>query len=70
MKRKKKIVTLLLDTEVVDWLEKEAEQDGKTLDEVVNNRLLCLRFVNSLDEEDFDNLLMVMGSKKDGGVVS
>ena len=70
MEHKKVEVTLLLDEVVVKWLAKEAAKDGKTLDEVVNLRLLSQIFVNCLSEEEFNNLLMVMRKKGDGGMVS
>ncbi|MBO7459304.1 MAG: hypothetical protein J6T53_00140 [Bacteroidales bacterium] len=51
MRKKKVMVSLLLDKEVVDWLDGEAANDDTTLDEFVNNRLTCLKSVNSLDEK-------------------
>ena len=50
--------------------QKEAEDDGTTPDEVVNNRLLCLMLVHSLDEEKFNELRMVMQSKNNGELPS
>ncbi|MBQ2189157.1 MAG: hypothetical protein II401_11460 [Bacteroidales bacterium] len=63
-------MTLLLDREVAEWIMKEAEQDGITPDEVVNNRLLCLMFVHSLDEEEFNELRMALQSRNNGELPS
>ena len=71
MKKDEKIkMTLLLDREVAEWIMKEAEQDGITPDEVVNNRLLCLMFVHSLDEEEFNELRMALQSRNNGELPS
>ena len=71
MKKDNKIkMTLLLDREVAEWIMKEAEQDGITPDEVVNNRLLCLMFVHSLDEEEFNELRMALQSRNNGELPS
>lgn len=61
---KKIKMTLLLDREVAEWIMKEAEEDGTTPDEVVNNRLLFLMFVTSLKEEDINDLQMVLRDMK------
>lgn len=71
MKKDEKVpMTLFLDREVAEWIMKEAEQDGITPDEVVNNRLLCLMFVHSLDEEEFNELRMALQSKNNGELPS
>ncbi len=71
MKKDEKIpMTLLLDREVAEWITKEAEEDCTTSDEVVNNRLLCLMFVTSLKEDDFNDLQMVLRNMKTGELPS
>ena len=71
MEKDEKIpMTLLLDREVAEWIMKEAEEDGTTPDEVVNNRLLCLMFVHSLKEEDYDDLWTAIGNMKTGELPS
>lgn len=65
MKKDEKIpMTLFLHREVAEWIMKEAEEDGTTPDEVVNNRLLFLMFVTSLKEEDINDLQMVLRDMK------
>lgn len=65
MKKDEKIpMTLFLHREVAEWITKEAEEDGTTPDEVVNNRLLFLMFVTSLKEEDINDLQMVLRDMK------
>ena len=71
MKKDGKIkMTLQLDREVAEWIIKEAKEDCTTPDEVVNNRLLCLMFVHSLKEEDFNDLQMALRSMKTGELPS
>jgi len=63
MENTKVQVSLLLDKEVVTWLEKEAKKYETTIDEVINDRLVALKLVHEFPEEKLGFLMTALKNR-------
>ena len=70
MANNKQNITYRLDTEVVEWINNEAQTNNMTPDEVVESLVFTIRALTELKDETMGAALTILGNNQNSGDLS
>ena len=70
MANNKQNITYRLDTEVVEWINNEAQTNNMTPDEVVESLVFTIRALTELKDETMGAALTMLGNNQSGDLSS
>ena len=70
MANNKQNITYRLDTEVVEWINNEAQTNNMTPDEVVESLVFTIRALTELKDETMGAALTMLGNNQNSGDLS
>ena len=70
MANNKQNITYRLDTEVVEWINNEAQTNNMTPDEVVDSLVFTIRALTELKDETMGAALTMLGINQNSGDLS
>lgn len=70
MANNKQNITYRLDTEVVEWINNEAQTNNMTPDEVVDSLVFTIRALTELKDETMGAALTILGNNQNSGDLS
>ena len=70
MANNKQNITYRLDTEVVEWINNEAQTNNMTPDEVVESLVFTIRALTELKDETMRAALTMLGNNQNSGDLS
>lgn len=70
MANNKQNITYRLDTEVVEWINNEAQTNNMTPDEVVDSLVFTIRALTELKDETMGAALTMLGNNQNSGDLS
>ena len=70
MANNKQNITYRLDTEVVEWINNEAQTNNMTPDEVVESLVFTIRALTELKDETMGAALTMLGNQNSGDLSS
>lgn len=70
MANNKQNITYRLDTEVVEWINNEAQTNNMTPDEVVESLVFTIRALTELKDETMGAELSMLGNNQNSGDLS